>query len=123
MPQVPMHLQEESGALWLTLDRPPLNVLDLATIRELHAAIEPLMRRRDIKALVLRSALDGTFSAGAAVLDHAKERAIEMLETFHALIRLLDALPQATIAAVDGRCLGGGCELAAVCDFVLATPR
>jgi cyclohexa-1,5-dienecarbonyl-CoA hydratase len=45
-----------------------------------------------------------------------------MLEAFHALFRLLDGMPQATVASVDGRCLGGGCELAAFCDILLATP-
>jgi cyclohexa-1,5-dienecarbonyl-CoA hydratase len=46
-----------------------------------------------------------------------------MLEAFHEVFRLLDALPQATLAAVDGVCLGGGCELALFCDIVLATAR
>ena len=46
-----------------------------------------------------------------------------MLEAFHGVFRILDALPQLAIAAVDGRCLGGGCELAVFCDVVLATKR
>src|SRR5262249_50877011 len=54
--------------------------------------------------------------------DHARDRVGRMLESFHAVFRRLDTLHQATIAAVDGLCLGGGCELAAFCDVVLATP-
>jgi cyclohexa-1,5-dienecarbonyl-CoA hydratase len=46
-----------------------------------------------------------------------------MLEAFHDVFRRLDAIPQATLAAVDGQCLGGGCELALFCDVVLATAR
>jgi cyclohexa-1,5-dienecarbonyl-CoA hydratase len=111
------------GALWVTLDRPPLNVLDLSTMRLLHGTIDSHRERRDVKAVVFRSALDGTFSAGADVADHSRERAPGMLAVFHQLIRALDALPQCTVAAVDGRCLGGGCELALFCDVVLATPR
>jgi len=115
--------REHASALWLTLQRPPLNVLDVPTIRALHAEVSALRDRGDLRALVLRSALDGTFSAGTDVRDHTRERAPGMLEAFHGLIRLLDALPQSTVAAVDGRCLGGGCELALFCDVVLATPR
>jgi cyclohexa-1,5-dienecarbonyl-CoA hydratase len=107
----------------VTLQRPPLNVLDIPTIRALHDALFPLLVHRDLKVLVLRSGLEGVFSAGVDVLDHTRERAGAMLDAFHRVFRLLDALPQASIAAVDGRCLGGGCELAAFCDFVLASPR
>jgi cyclohexa-1,5-dienecarbonyl-CoA hydratase len=46
-----------------------------------------------------------------------------MLAAFHGLLRRIDALPQVSLAAVDGVCLGGGCELASACDLVLATPR
>ncbi len=115
--------QERTSALWVTLHRPPLNVLDMPTIRALQAVVAPLHERRDLRALVFRSALPGTFSAGAEVRDHTREQAPAMLEAFHGLIRLLDALPQCTVAVVDGRCLGGGCELALFCDVVLATPR
>lgn len=115
---------ETSGAtLTVTLDRPPRNVLDLATIRELAARIAPLEQRRDLKTVVLRSALPLVFSAGVDVADHTAARVPEMLASFHELVRRLHRLPQVTLAAVDGICLGGGFELAAVCDLVLATPR
>lgn len=119
----PVETQERASACWIALRRPPLNVLDIPTIRALHAAVAPLSGRRDLKVVVLRSAIDGTFSAGADVRDHAPDRAPEMLQAFHALIRLMHTLPQSTAAAVDGRCLGGGCELALSCDVVLATAR
>jgi cyclohexa-1,5-dienecarbonyl-CoA hydratase len=115
-------LEERPGSWWVSLDRPPLNVLDIPTIRELLATLEPLAGRRDVKVVVLRSALPRVFSAGVDVRDHTRDRVGEMLESFHAVFRLLDGLPQATVASVDGRCLGGGCELAAFCDVVLATP-
>jgi cyclohexa-1,5-dienecarbonyl-CoA hydratase len=116
-------VEESGGALWVTLQRPPLNVLDIPAIRELHDVLLRLASRRDLKVLVLRSSLDGTFSAGVDIRDHARDRVVSMLDAFHRIFRLLDALPQATLAAVDGRCLGGGCELASFCDVVLATPR
>ena len=119
----PLAIEDRDGARWVTLQRPPLNVFDLPTIRALSNAIRPRARRRDLKVLVFRSGIPGTFSAGVDVRDHGKDRVSDMLEAFHALFRLLDGLPQATVAAVDGRCLGGGCELAAFCDILLATPR
>jgi cyclohexa-1,5-dienecarbonyl-CoA hydratase len=114
---------ERNGALWVSLGRNPLNVLDLSMMRALSDILTAAAGRRDLRAVVLRSGLEGTFSAGSDVRDHARDRAPEMLRAFHALIRQLQALPQCSVAAVDGRCLGGGCELALSCDVVLATAR
>lgn len=119
----PLAIEDRDGARWITLQRPPLNVFDLPTIRALHQAIRPRSRRRDLKVLVLRSGIPGTFSAGVDVRDHGKDRVSDMLDAFHGLFRLIDGMPQATVASVDGRCLGGGCELAAFCDILLCTPR
>jgi cyclohexa-1,5-dienecarbonyl-CoA hydratase len=120
--QEPVRVEDADGARWITLDRPPVNVLDLPTVGAIGAALD-LSGRRDIKVVVLRSAIAGTFSAGVEVRDHVRERVGAMLEAFHGVVRRLHALPQASVAAVDGTCLGGGCELATVCDIVLATPR
>jgi len=115
-------LEERAGALWVTLQRPPLNILGIDTLRELRRVLRWLPKRRDLKVVVLRSGLAGTFSAGTDVRDHRRGRVARMLSAFHRLILFLDQVPQATIAAVDGRALGGGAELALACDFVLATP-
>jgi cyclohexa-1,5-dienecarbonyl-CoA hydratase len=114
--------EERGPALWVELDRPPLNVLDIGTIRALSEVVRELPYRKDLKVLVWCSALPGVFSAGVDVADHAPPRARDMLESFHGLFHRLDSLPQVTLAAVDGRCLGGGCELALFSDLVLATP-
>jgi len=117
-------LTETRGpAFVVTLDRPPVNVLDLATVRWLHDALAPLHDWRDVKAIVFRSAIAGTFSAGVDVRDHSRERVGEMLDAVHGLFRRIDTLPQPAIAVVDGRCLGGAAELIALCDFVFASPR
>lgn len=118
-----VRVEEGAGALWLSLDRPPLNILDLPTIRGITDVLMRLPARRDLKVLVLRSAVGGVFSAGVEVREHARDRVGLMLGAFHALFRLLDGLPLATVAAVDGHCLGGGCELASFCDVILATSR
>ena len=118
-----VRFEDRDGARWITIERPPVNVLDIPTIEALEAALSPLADRRDLKAVVLRSAIPRTFSAGVDVRDHTRDRVGAMLAAFHGVFRRLDALPQASVAAVDGTCLGGGCELVAFCDVALATAR
>lgn len=118
-----INVSDEHGTRFVTLARPPLNVLDLPMIDALHAALAGGAAERALKCVVIRSGLPGVFSAGVDVAAHAPERAPAMLEAFHRVCRLIHALPQASVAAVDGPCLGGGCELAACCDVVLATER
>ena len=110
--------QERIGEL--TLNQPPLNILDLETLEELGRRLEELAGDEDLQLLWLRAAGEEAFSAGSAVQDHAPERARAMLTTFHRALAALRRLPAVTIAVVRGHCLGGGMELAACCDMVLA---
>ena len=119
----PVHVRDDGAVRTLSLARPPLNVLDRHAIAALHEALADTAGRRALKCVVIRSELPGVFSAGVDVAAHAPARAGQMLESFHAVCRLLHALPQASVAAVDGPCLGGGCELALCCDVVVATSR
>lgn len=104
------------------LDRPPLNVVDLVTARELTAALDGLHTRRDLVAVVFESA-GKAFCAGVDVRDHLPDRGAETLAAFHAACERLHALPCPTVAAVHGPALGGGCELTLVCDVVVASTR
>lgn len=105
----------------ITLNRPPLNILDLDTLAELRHQLELLDRDEDLAAVVLCGAGGKAFSAGVAVEDHTKELVPTMLEDFHGAIRCLRRLQAVSVAVVRGHCLGGGMELAAGCDIVLAT--
>jgi cyclohexa-1,5-dienecarbonyl-CoA hydratase len=117
-----VHLQHGERVAHLTIDRPPLNILDIPTIQQLGAAIATLDQLGpDLQVVVLRGAGDRAFSAGVAVQDHTPDKIAPMLESFHRAIRLLRDLPAVTIAAVQGHCLGGGMELALACDLVVAT--
>lgn len=111
-------VQVQGGVAWITLDRPPLNILNIAMMRQLDAAVERLAEKNDF--LVFQGAGPKGFSAGAEVGDHRPERVGEMLAAFHGVFRRLWAADCLTIAAVHGWCLGGGCELASFCDFVVA---
>ncbi|MFI5280611.1 MAG: enoyl-CoA hydratase/isomerase family protein [Gemmatimonadales bacterium] len=103
----------------IELDRPPLNVLDIAMLEELDGVLELLAGDRAIKVVALAGS-GKAFCAGADVADHAADRVERMLAAFHAAIRRLVALEVPTVALVHGAALGGGAELALACDIVLA---
>jgi cyclohexa-1,5-dienecarbonyl-CoA hydratase len=105
----------------ITVDRPPLNVLDIPLLRELDATLASCAKDSQTDVVVIQGAGQRAFSAGVDIRDHTRENVPEMLEVVHGVIRKLFALPQVTIAAVQGVCLGGGCELATCCDFVIAS--
>src|SRR5216110_2796358 len=108
----------------VTFARPPLNIFDMAMMREINLALGELISRHDVVAIVFDAAPDTrAFSAGVAVEEHVPETIYQMLESFHAIFRALEQLAKPVIAVVDGAALGGGCELLAACDIVIASER
>lgn len=105
----------------ITMDRAPLNVLNIPLLRELDAALTACAADTVIDVIVIEGAGQRAFSAGVDIRDHTREQVPEMLDVVHGVIRKLLAIPQVTVALVRGVCLGGGCELASSCDFVLAS--
>ena len=110
----------DGGAAWITLARPPLNILTIPMMEELNRVLADLRGRTDLRAVVL-AAEGKAFSAGVAVEDHVGDRVRPMLTAFHQIFRHLHALECVTVAVVQGAALGGGAELAAFCDLVLAS--
>ena len=115
----------EDGVAVLTINRPEaLNALDVATLTELRDRLRELRDDADARVVVLTGAGDRAFAAGADIkymsgldVDEAKEWG----ELGHECGRLLETMPQPTIAAVNGFALGGGCELALACDIRYAS--
>ena len=104
----------------IELRHPPLNVIDLPMMEELALALSEIESRPDLAIIVLCG--EGkAFSAGVDVAAHTFEKVEEMLGKFHSVIRALVATKKVTIATVHGHCLGGGAELAMVCDIVYTT--
>ena len=116
--------ETQGGVARLTLNKPPLNVLDIAMMREINSALERVDGDPTIKALVFEAA-EGSkaFSAGVDVSEHTADMVGEMIAVFHRIFRQLDKLEVPTVAVVGGAALGGGCELVLFCDMVLASER
>jgi len=110
----------ENGVGRLTLDRPPLNILSIAMLREMLSIVKQAAAGQRLKALVLRA--EGTvFSAGVDVADHTPEKVGEMIPLFDQTCVSLAEFPAPTLAAVQGSALGGGFELVSCCDLVVAS--
>lgn len=101
----------------IALRHPPLNVIDIPMMEELTAALAEIEVRPDITTIIFSGA-QKAFSVGVDVAAHTPDKVEEMLTKFHAVIRAIVASKKVTIAAVHGHCLGGGAELAMVCDMV-----
>ena len=115
-------VREDDGTCEITLNRPPVNVLNIEMMRELNSILERCSERDDINILVLKG--EGkTFSAGVDVKEHTEETVGEMMAVFGRIFRLLGAIRAISVAVVDGAALGGGCEPATFCDLVLASRR
>ncbi|MFN2577745.1 MAG: enoyl-CoA hydratase/isomerase family protein [Pyrinomonadaceae bacterium] len=104
--------------------RPPLNIFNIAMMREIGEALNRVAQHRDLAAIVF-AAEEGTraFSAGVAVEEHVPETVFQMLDSFHLIFRSLMQISKPVVGVVDGAALGGGCELVAACDFVIASDR
>lgn len=103
----------------LTLDRAPLNVLNITMMEQMNAAILELRHRDELKVLLIRGRGEA-FCGGVELDEHTKERITRMIQVFHRIfesIRLLDVI---AVAAVEGPALGGGFELALGCNLVVA---
>ena len=100
----------QSPVARLTLNNLPLNVIDIPLMEELARAIGQIEARPEISVIVL--------SSGVSVAIHTPDQVQSMLEKFHAVIRAVIASRKIFVALVRGKCLGGGAELAMVCDLV-----
>ena len=104
----------------VTIDNPPLNVLDMGTSAALAEAFEGLRGAGDIGVAVLRSR-GRAFCAGVDVASHLPDRGEAMLKIFHRACLAILALEVPTVALVHGAALGGGCELVLSCDLAWAS--
>lgn len=110
----------EDGLGTITLNRPPVNVLNIAMMEEINHALDSWMGMKELK-VVLFNARGKCFSAGVDVGEHMGDLAFRMIEAFHGIFRRMEKLGVLTVASVYGSCLGGGCELAIFCDMIIVS--
>jgi cyclohexa-1,5-dienecarbonyl-CoA hydratase len=107
------------GVATITIANPPVNVITIAMLREMADTI-----RTSARAKVMLFAAEGAvFSAGVDVGEHRQPHAAEMIASFRAVFDALMDFDGIALAAVNGAALGGGCELACLCDVVVASER
>jgi cyclohexa-1,5-dienecarbonyl-CoA hydratase len=116
-------VDKKNGAAKLTINKPPLNILDIDTLEEMNQALAELRTDDEIKVVVITGAGEKAFSAGVSVSDHLGEKLPKMVEVFHRLFISLVEVEKPTIAVVNGLALGGGCEIVAGCDMAIATEK
>jgi enoyl-CoA hydratase/carnithine racemase len=113
----------DDGIGVITLDRPPANSYDLSFIEELAAAVDQAADDVEVKVVVLRSALEKFFSAGAdvrAFSENTVEANMEMIRASHETLSSIATIPKIFIAEINAHALGGGLEIALACDLRLA---
>ena len=120
----PVAFERDGPIAYLWLQSPPVNVLARPVLESLSARLAEAEADRSVRVVVIASRLERAFAAGAniremATLDPAGAR--EHGGRGQALTRQIERLPLPVIAAVHGVCLGGGCEIALACDFIVAS--
>jgi cyclohexa-1,5-dienecarbonyl-CoA hydratase len=106
----------------LTLYHPEHNLLTEPMLRELASGIEWAGDEDAVKLIVIDSACK-TFSGGIDVGEYTTQRVFQMTDAFHRVFLAMVEVGKPVMAVVDGPAIGGGSELAAFCDIVVATPR
>ena len=113
-------LEKKDGIAKLTLNRPPVNVINMETLREINNALVSLTVDEETRVVLIRGNGERAFCAGIEVKDHLGEMLPQMMTEFGKLFKILRGLDKPSIALVNGIALGGGCEIIAGCDLAIA---
>ncbi|KAJ1987367.1 hypothetical protein EDC05_005867 [Coemansia umbellata] len=121
------HSGADKGILTLELNRPKAkNALSRSLVAEFRKVLSEIRNDHDVRVVVIRSTVPGVFCAGADLKERATMSPTEVEQFLYSMktaFKELEALPQPTIAALDGAALGGGFELSLCCDLRIAGPR
>ena len=109
----------EAGIGRIELNHPPLNILTREILKKIRTDLERLSEEPDLRVLLL-TATGEHFSAGVDVGEHLPPHHLSLIPDFTDTIVALDAFPLPIVAAVRGKCLGGGFELVQPAELVIA---
>jgi cyclohexa-1,5-dienecarbonyl-CoA hydratase len=112
----------ENSVARMTLNRPEHNLLNESMLRELTDGISSVAERDDVKLIVLDSACK-VFCGGIDVGEYTSQRVFQMLDAFHSVFTSILETSKPVLCVVNGPAIGGGAELAAFGDLVVATPK
>lgn len=115
--------ERNDGALIVTINRPPLNFMNIEAIIEMNSVLEHAKNSKAIKVVVFKGAGPKCFSAGVAVEDHLGDKAPIMGKQFDLLFQMLVECGKPTLAVIRGAAMGGGCELVDGCDMAIASEK
>ncbi len=114
----------KEGVARLTLNRPPHNYLDAEMLTEMAVAFESLHEHPEIKVALIQAAKEcKSFCGGVDVPEYTSQRVFQMLDAFRRVLTASLDVGKPVVVAVNGPALGGGCELAAFGDMIIATPK
>lgn len=116
-------LEKKDGITKLTINRPPVNVINFDTLNEINGALAELAKDEETRVVLIRGNGNRAFCAGIEVKDHIGDMMPKMMHEFGKLFLLLRGLGKPSIAVVNGIALGGGCEIIAGCDMAVASEK
>ncbi|MCC6721382.1 MAG: enoyl-CoA hydratase/isomerase family protein [Bacteroidia bacterium] len=119
MEKIKVNYLYENTVVQIVMDDGKGNILDSVMMKELTNLLDSFKTNNNLKLIIFEGA-GKHYSFGASVEEHKKDEAAQMLKSFHNLFYLLIELSIPTLSKVSGQCLGGGMELAIMCNFIYA---
>src|SRR3989475_10133998 len=119
-----IRLEKKNAIAYVTVNRPPVNALNMATMEELRAAFHDIKSDKNIRVVIFTGGGEKAFIAGADIGELAKHDAVSGKEYTHhgqSVLNLIENLGKPVIACINGFALGGGCEIAMACTMRLAS--
>jgi len=124
MPDSFVSVSADGAIGWITLNRPPANSYDSVFVHQLGVAVDRVKHDDMIRVVIVRSALEKFFSAGAdvkAFAENSHDANMRMIIAEHAALEQIENTAKIFIAMIAGHCLGGGLEIALACDLRFAS--